>query len=154
MLNFYKINNIKMEHLNKVKNLLSSNEIGKYKEKFQELFGEFRIMDFNGSKYYENEVGIIFCPYSVSLALLQNFGTRSEIVLKDQLWKIKLNGSWYLLSEYFGFLPEDTLNKAKELLPLVRKLYLRWPFEREKDHIVITNGKFALMVPPADIKIA
>ncbi|MFX0140494.1 MAG: hypothetical protein ACFFDN_43040, partial [Candidatus Hodarchaeota archaeon] len=129
MLNIFQLNSIRFARIKKVRNLLNSSEIEKYKDSFIELFGKARSGDYNGNRYYVSEEGLVFCYYSMALAVLRNFGARSEIVLKDNLWRIKTNGKWYLLSEYFGFLSEDLLNKAKKLLRPERKLYLRWPFQ-------------------------
>ena len=153
MLNIFQLNSIKIARLKKVRNLLNSSEIDKFQDGFVGLFGTSKADYFNGNKYFISSDGIVFCYYSMALAVLRNFGTRSEIVLKDNLWRIKSNGKWYLLSEYFGFLSEEFLNKAKKILRPERKLYLRWPIEQEKDYIVVTNGKFAIMIPPSKINI-
>ena len=153
MLNIFQLNSIKIARLKKVRNLLNSSELDKFKDSFYELFGKIKSGNYNGNKYFITEDGNVFGYYSMALAVLQNFGARSEIVLKDNLWRIKSNGKWYLLSQYFGFLSENLLNKAKKILRPERKLYLRWPFEQEKDYIVVTNGKYAIMIPPAKINI-
>ena len=124
-----------------------------YKEKFKEIFGGFREVEFNGSKLYMTGDKVIFCYYPVALGIIKSFGIRSEIVLLDNLWRVKNNGKWYKICEYFGFLSEELLNNAKKILHPANKLHIRWPIERSSDYIVVTNGKFAVMLPPSNIAI-
>ncbi|MHA1300122.1 MAG: hypothetical protein ACTSO9_11940 [Candidatus Helarchaeota archaeon] len=148
-----KMNLIKLSRSIRIRNILNSHGIDKFKEDFNNIFGSYEVRIFNGSKYYITSQGIIFCLYSIALSMTKSFGMRSEIILKENLWRIKSNGKWYLICEYFGFLPEEILHKAKKLLRPIKNLYLRWPIEENTDYIIITNGKYAIMIPPEEVNI-
>ncbi|MHA1377996.1 MAG: hypothetical protein ACTSRG_06405 [Candidatus Helarchaeota archaeon] len=153
MLDVHKLNQIKLKKRFFLKNRLHTPGMDVYKEPFEKLFGNFICKEQSGDHYFETDNGIIFARYRTALEKVKGFGLKSEIVLKEKLWRIKKNGKWFLMSEYFAFLPEDTFTKATKMLKNKKKIYIRWPMETRKDYIIVTNGEYAVMIPPAKINI-
>jgi hypothetical protein len=77
---------------------------------------------------------------------MEDLGVKFRRISIDRLWRVKFDGQWHLICEYFGSLKEKILNKAKILLNNDEKMYLLWSNDNNRQHIAITDGKIALLI--------
>ncbi|NVM04815.1 MAG: hypothetical protein HWN67_21015 [Candidatus Helarchaeota archaeon] len=117
-----------------------------YGRKFGELFGGFEIAEHDGDKIFVSSRNVIFCIHPVVIKILEDLGIKYEVFSIDQLWRVKVDGQWYLICEYFGALDEKISNKARILLDNNEKTFLLWSTDNNEQYIAITDGRLALLI--------
>ncbi len=117
-----------------------------YGKKFGKLFGRFKIVMYEGNKIFVSKENIIFCVHAIANKILENLGIKFKRISTDQLWRLRIDGHWHLISEYPGSIKEEHIMKAKLLLNYDRKLHLFWSNDDDRQCVVITDGKIALFI--------